>query len=142
MVKLGSCLREESPEENLEESFKLVLAETTLKPDETLVRIVAYATGRAVDFDLPVYRMSSGRWLINEKRRVYLVDEACRQYKLKDRGFAAEQTLGPQDGRIRLSPGQAFEATLSFPRLPDQTRMGVLVYGERRMLFTLWKKPQ
>lgn len=91
----------------------------------THVRLVAYVLDEAVDFDLPVYRLSAGRWLINEKGRAYLLDEQCREFKLKDRksyssSFGEQQI--PLDGRIRLSPGQAFEATLVFHRLSDQTR--------------------
>jgi hypothetical protein len=104
------------------------------------VRLVAYAMDEAVDFYLPIYRLSAGRWLINEKGRAYLLDERCREFKLKDRKMpsisSGEQRV-PLDGRIRLNPGQAFEATLVFPRLFDQTRIGALVYDGRVLPFTL-----
>jgi hypothetical protein len=110
----------------------------------TRVRLIAFARDRAVDFYLPVYRMSAGRWLINEKGRVYLLDEQCREFKLNDAKpspgsssdfFGGEKILS--DGRIRLNPGQAFEATLAFPPLPDRTRVGALVYDGRVLPFAL-----
>jgi hypothetical protein len=79
--------------------------------------------------------------LINEKGRVYLLDEQCREYKLKDRrssvGTNSSAIQAPPDGRIKLEAGQVFEATLSFPRLPDEVQMGVLVYGQRTFPFLL-----
>jgi len=36
----------------------------------TRVRLVAYSPGEAVDFYLPIYRMSAGRWSVNENGRV------------------------------------------------------------------------
>jgi hypothetical protein len=41
----------------------------------------------------------------------------------------------PPDGRIRLKPGQAFEATLFFPPFPDRTRVGALIYDGRVLPF-------
>jgi hypothetical protein len=110
--------------------------------DATRVRLVAYARYEAVDFYLPIYRMSAGRWLINEKGRVYLLDEQCRELKLNDAkpspGSSSDSLGGekiPADGRIRLKPGQAFEATLVFPPLRDRTRVGALVYDGRVLPF-------
>jgi hypothetical protein len=120
--------------------LKLAIAEVAHQPNATHVRLAGYATDEAVDFDLPAYRLSSGQWLINEKGRAYLLDERCREFKLKDRKPSSGVHGGRpvrRDARIRLSPGQAFEATLIFPRLPDQTRMGVLVYDGRVVPFTL-----
>src|SRR5215510_1328380 len=110
----------------------------------TRVRLAAYARDEAVDFYLPVYRLSAGRWLINEKGRIYLLDERCREFKLNDAkpspGSLSDFLGGekiPPDGRIRLKPGQAFEATLVFPPLPDRARVGALVYDGRVLPFTL-----
>ncbi len=109
--------------------------------DATRVRLVAYALDEAVDFHLPVYRLSAGRWLINEKGRAYLLDERCREFKLNDRKPSAGSFAGgrqvPLDGIVRLNPGQAFEVTLVFPPMPDQTRVGALVYDGRVLPFTL-----
>jgi hypothetical protein len=103
--------------------------------------LVAYASDEAVDFHLPIYRMSAGRWLINEKGRAYLLDERCREFKLNGRKPSAGSFWGgrkvPLDGLVRLNPGQAFEATLIFPPLPDQTRVGALVYEGRVLPFAL-----
>src|SRR5262249_12520027 len=101
---------------------------------ETSVRVVGYATTEAAEFDLPVYFMSRGRWLINERGRAYLLDEQCHEYKLKDR---RTEQAAPQGGHVRLKPGEACEATLSFPRLSNEVREGVLVYGTRVLSFSL-----
>jgi len=110
----------------------------------TRVRLVAYARDEAVDFYLPVYRMSAGRWLINEKGRVYLLDEQCREFRLNDAkpspGSLSDFLGGekiPPDGRIRLRPGQAFEATLIFPPWADRARVGALFYDGRVLPFAL-----
>ena len=110
----------------------------------TRVRLIAYTRDGAVDFYLPVYRMSAGRWLINEKGRVYLLNEQCRQFNLNDAkpspGSLSDFLGGekiPPDGRIRLKPGQAFEATLVFPPLPDRARVGALFYDGRVLPFAL-----
>ena len=110
----------------------------------TRVRLVAYSRDEAVDFYLPIYRMSAGRWSINEKGRVYLLDEQCREFKLNDSKPSSSSSLTfwgggqiPQGGRIRLKPGQAFETTLVFPPLPDRVRVGALVYGGRVLPFAL-----
>ena len=110
----------------------------------TLVRLVAYAPDEEVDFYLPIYRRSAGRWLINEKGRVYLLDEECRELRLNESNPSPKSSLIfwgggqiPEGGRIRLKPGQAFETTLDFPRFPDRTRVGALVYGGRVLPFAL-----
>jgi hypothetical protein len=102
------------------------------------VRLIAYARDEAVDFYVPIYRLSAGRWLINENGRAYLLDEQCREFKLngaKPSAGSLSDFLGgekvPPDGRIRLKPGQAFEVTLAFPPLPDRVRVGALVYHGR-----------
>jgi hypothetical protein len=110
----------------------------------TRVRLAAYARDEAVDFYLPVYRLSAGRWSINEKGRVYLLDERCREFKLNDSKPSQSSSLIfwgggriPEGGRIRLKPGQAFELTLVFPSMPDRTRVGALVYDGRVLPFAL-----
>src|SRR5262245_5183148 len=108
----------------------------------TRVRLIAYARDEAVDFYLPVYRMSAGRWLIKENGRAYILDEQCHEFKLngaKPSAGSLSDFLGgekiPPDGRIRLKPGQAFEVTLAFPPLPDRARVGALVYDGRVLPF-------
>src|SRR5918911_5156900 len=71
-----------APDNEAEGDLKLAIASATRQPNETSVRLVAYALDKPVEFDLPVYLMSRGRWLINEKGRAYLLDEQCREYKL------------------------------------------------------------
>ncbi len=122
----------------------LAIQSVVSETDATRVRLVAYARDEAVDFYLPVYRMSAGRWLINEKGRVYLLNEQCREFKLNDAkpspGSSSDLLGGekiPPDGRIRLKPGQAFEATLAFPPLPDRSQVGALVYDGRVLPFAL-----
>lgn len=130
LAKLRACAPTDKPEEGLE----IAIVNVTLLPDETDVRIVAQAENEAIDFDLPTYSLSRGRWLINEKGRAYLLDEQCREYKLKDRRPSAGQTL-PRTGWVRLNPGQTFEAILVFPRFLEPTRIGMMVYGGRSLSF-------
>jgi hypothetical protein len=142
LAKLRSCAPDQkAPDQKAEDGLKIAIAGVTINPNETAVRIVVYALAEDTDFDLPVYWMSRGRWLINEEGRTYLLDERCREYKLKDRRSSTTEKL-PPNGRIRLNRGQAFEAILSFPALPDQTQIGVLVYGERTIPFWLLNQPQ
>jgi hypothetical protein len=136
-AKLRSCV---PPNQKADDKLKIAIAGVTLNPDETAVKIVGYALDQDIDFDLPVYWMSRGRWLINEEGRSYLLDERCREYKLKDRRSSPAHPI-PLDGRIRLNQGQFFEATLSFPRL-SETQIGVLVYGDQTFPFWLLNQPQ
>jgi hypothetical protein len=122
--------------------LKLAIESVESAQNVTRVQMVAYARDEATDFYLPVYRMSAGRWLINEKGRAYLLDERCREFRLNDAKPSPDSPsdfLGgekiPKDGRIRLKPGQALEATLVFPPLPDRTRVGALVYDGRVLPF-------
>jgi len=110
----------------------------------TRVRLVAYAPDEAVDFYLPIYLLSAGRWSINEKGRVYLLDEQCREFRLNESKPSSRSALIfwgggqiPKGGRIRLKPGQAFVTTLAFPPFPDRTRVGALVYDGRVLPFAL-----
>jgi hypothetical protein len=136
-AKLRSC----APDLKADDKLKIAIAGVTTDQNETAVRIVAYALEEDIDFDLPVYWMSRGRWLIKEEGRAYLLDERCREYKLKGRRSSTSEKL-PPDGRIRLNRGQFIEAILSFPSLPEQSQIGVLVYGERTIPFWLLNQPQ
>ena len=127
-----------------ESAAPLAIESVVSDKNATRVRLIAYTRDGAVDFYLPVYRMSAGRWLINEKGRVYLLNEQCRQFNLNDAkpspGSLSDFLGGekiPPDGRIRLKPGQAFEATLVFPPLPDRARVGALFYDGRVLPFAL-----
>ena len=130
--KLSQCV----PTATANDKLKFAIAEITRQPSETSVRLVAYATNEPVDFYLPVYLMSRGRWLIQEQARAYLLDESCREYKLKDRKSIDGQPL-PLDGKRSLKPGEAFEVKLSFPRLSEETRLGALIYGSTVIPFSL-----
>ncbi|HEU0185984.1 MAG TPA: hypothetical protein VFS27_11760 [Blastocatellia bacterium] len=108
----------------------------------TRVRLVAYAPDEEAPFYAPIYLMSAGRWLVNEKGRVYLIDEQCRELRLNETKASPGSSLTfwrggriPEGGLIRLKRGQVFETTLSFPPFPDRTRTGALVYGERVLPF-------
>jgi hypothetical protein len=140
LAKLRSCAPENSNHAT-ESNLRLAISSIALNTNETSLRLVAFAPTEAVVFDLPVYSLSRGRWLINEKGRAYLLDERCKEYKLKDKRISAGQEVS-QDGKIKLNPGQAFEVTLSFPRLSDRTRIGVLIYGDQVLPFTLWDTAQ
>lgn len=122
----------------------LALESVVSDKNGTSVRLAAYARAEAVDFYLPVYRMSAGRWSINEKGRVYLLDEQCREFKLNDSKPSQSSSSIfwgggriPEGGRIRLKPGQVFELTLIFPSMPNRTRVGALVYDGRVLPFAL-----
>lgn len=125
-----------APDGEAEGDLKLAITSATRQPNETSVRLVAYALDKTAEFDAPVYLLSRGRWLINEKGRAYLLDEQCRQYKLKDRKSGSGKEI-PVNGRIKLESGQAFEIVLNFPQLPDDVKMGLLIYGNRVFPFSL-----
>ena len=115
--------------------WKMTVRSVARDPDATRVRVAVTPAGNApIDFALPVYRLSSGRWLIHLAGRAYLLDDECREYKLKDRKSAGEQDL-PPEGPIRLSPGQSLEAILVFPRMPDSARAAMLVYAGDKLPF-------
>ena len=130
-AKFHACIPDTQPDGNV----RLALEAIRNEPDQTSVKLIAYAVHEAVEFDVPQYSMSRGRWLINEQGRAYLRDEQCNEYKLKDR----TPTVGkiPDSGRIQLKPGEAYELTLSFPRLLEEVKAGVLVYGNWVMPFYL-----
>jgi hypothetical protein len=134
-ARFAACLPERKPEGPLH----LAVSSLKLEGEDTRVRVVAYAVGEAADFDLPQYVMSRGRWLINDRARSYLLDEGCREYRLKDR----KMTLGdvPTGGRVRLGAGESCEFTLVFPRLPDEVYHGALVYGGWTLPFYVLPEP-
>ncbi len=104
--------------------------------NDTTLKVVAYAANTPVEFPVPFYKLSAGRWLIGEKDRVYLMDEHCRSFELKDRR-PPEGKKFPQDGILRLNPGESFEMTFSFYRLKDATRFGMLVYAGKTLGFVV-----
>src|SRR5215510_9784686 len=117
-----------------ESSAPLAIESVVSDKNATRVRLIAYARDEAVDFYQPIYRLSAGRWSINEKERAYLLDEQCREIKLSDSKPSQSSSLIfwgggpiPEGGRIRLTPGQAFELPLVFPSIPDRMRVGALV---------------
>ncbi|HEY6403830.1 MAG TPA: hypothetical protein VI479_20575, partial [Blastocatellia bacterium] len=123
---------------------RLAIESVVSDRNATLVRLVAYAPDEEASFYVPFYRMSAGRWLVNEKGRIYLIDEQCRELKLNGSKASPGSSLTfwrrgriPDGGLIRLKRGQVFETTLSFPPFPDRTRIGALVYGERVLPFGL-----
>ncbi len=130
-AKFRACIPTTQPEGKVH----LALAEVRNEPNQCSVKLVAYALNEPAEFDLPQYSMSRGRWLINERWRSYLRDEQCNEYKLKER----TPTIGkvPDSGRIQLKPGEFYEVTLSYPRLPEEMKQGVLVYGDWVIPFVL-----
>ncbi|MEO6726649.1 MAG: hypothetical protein ABIP14_15280 [Blastocatellia bacterium] len=132
LSKLQAC----APGDEAEGDVRLAIASVTRQANETNVRLAAYALDMPDEVDLPTYSLSRGRWLIRETGRTYILDEQCREYKLKERKSVAGRE-SPPDGRISLAAGQVIEATLSFPALPEDVRMGVLVYGRRALPFLL-----
>lgn len=130
--RLSTCL----PKFEVPGSLRIAISQFEHRSDETRVRIVAYAVAEPAQFALPVYYMSRGRWLIDEKERSYLLDAQCRQYNLHDR-HDATGTDAPPDGRMTLKPGTSFETTLDFPPLPASTTHGVLVYGPHVIPFSI-----
>ncbi len=114
----------------------LAIASVVNAPNETTLKLVAYAANSPVEFPVPFYRLSAGRWLIGDKDRVYLMDEHCRSFDLKDRR-PPEGKKFPSEGILRLKPGESFEMTFSFYRLKDATRFGMLVYAGKTLPFII-----
>lgn len=114
----------------------LAIASVTNTQNETILKLVAYAANSPVEFPVPFYRLSAGRWLIGDKYRVYLMDEHCRSFELKDRRPPAGKTFS-QEGILRLNPGESFEMTFSFYRLKETTRFGMLVYAGKTLTFVV-----
>jgi len=132
LTKLQACLRQRTETSEAE----LAIVEIRRLPQEISVRLVAYAKDKPVEFYLPVYLMSRGRWLINERERAFLLDEYCREFRMRDRKSTNGKPL-PLDGKVMLQPGAAFEFNLSFARLPEETNLGVLIYGAKVLPFSL-----
>jgi hypothetical protein len=107
-----------------------------LEPEGTSVKLVAYALDKPAKFALPLYVMSAGRWLINNSDRTYLLDDECREYKLKDKKVSAGQKK-VEDGKVVLKPGEAFEVTLVFTPISSDVKAGALVYGGQAMRFAV-----
>lgn len=114
----------------------LAIASVTNTQNETILKLVAYAASRPAEFPVPFYKLSAGRWLIGDKYRVYLTDEHCRTFELKDRR-PPEGKKFPQEGVLRLNPGESFEMTFSFYRMKETTRFGMLVYAGKTLAFVL-----
>lgn len=104
--------------------------------NDTVLKLVAYTTNSPIEFPLPFYKLSAGRWLVGEKDRIYLMDEHCRGFELKDRRPPEGKKI-PQDGILRLNPGESFEMTFSFYRLKETTRFGMLVYAGKVLPFVV-----
>ena len=130
---LNCVPRNLSPDKRL----SLAIVSIAVADNKTSVKLVAYAPSEPVDFYLPVYLMSRGRWTIGEdQERPYLLDENCRSYKLTDRRSTANMKA-PQDGMIPLKPQSSFETILEFPALGPEVGSGVLVYDDFVVPFTL-----
>jgi hypothetical protein len=120
--QLSTCVPDLQPDGKI----RLTVLEVRNEPDRTSIQVVAQALNEPADFYVPQYLMSRGRWLIHETGRAYLRDEKCNEYKLKDRTPKIGKV--PDSGRISLKPGATYELMLSFPRLLDEMKTGVLVY--------------
>jgi hypothetical protein len=143
-ARARSCWPSNESKGDNQGGLKLAVESVVSDANATHIRLVAFARDEAVDFYLPIYRLSAGRWLINEKGRAYLLNEQCREFKLNDSKPSSTSSSIfwgggqiPEGGLIRLNPGQVFETSLVFPPLPDQTRVGALVYDGRVLPFIL-----
>jgi hypothetical protein len=114
----------------------LAINDVKRESDGTSVKLVAYAIDKPARFDLPLYIMSAGRWLINNSDRTYLLDEECREYKLKDKKVSGGQK-NIESGRVMLKPGEAFEVILVFTPISGDVNAGALVYGGQTMRFAV-----
>ena len=131
-ARFNACLPKAEPEGNL----RLAIVSVENLPDGMRIKLAAYAVGETVDFNLPVYWMSRGQWLIDERGRAYVLDGRCREYKLKDKKSTPGMTA-PIEGHLQLKPGTAFETTLIFPSLPDDSGECALVYDTHVLPFLL-----
>lgn len=132
-ARLSGCAPDPEDQQG---TLRLAVGAVERIDNSTRVRLVSYAVGGEADFALPVYLLSRGRWLVEERARVYLLDSDCREYKLKDRIDTPGEKI-PDDGRVRLKAGEARETMLLFPRLPDGVREGAIVYGKRVIPFSM-----
>ena len=121
---------------NATTDFHSRLRSIDVHENKTTVRLVAYSKSEQLDFHLPVYLMSRGRWIINDQARAYLLDEKCREYRLNGRK-STEEMPAPRDGIVQLKPNSVFETILEFPPLDDDVKAGVLVYGLHVLPFSM-----
>ena len=135
-ARLQGCLPQAPSASNASGRPRLAVVEITRQPQQVSVQLVALAGPEAMELSLPVYLLSRGRWLINERERAYLLDESCREYKLQDRKPVDGRPL-PLDGKVSLKPGEAFAFKLNFQALPAEARLGALVYGSISLPFVL-----
>lgn len=121
-------------------SARLAIRSVERLPEKTLLNLVVYAGAEPVDFSLPLYSLSRGRWLLEEPDpkeparanpdRVYLIDQDCREYRLNDVEFQQRRT---KPGKIRLAANQAVEGSIRFPPLSPSATFGILIYGRQRI---------
>jgi len=121
-------------------SARLAIRSVERLPEKTLLNLVAYAGAEPVDFLLPLYSLSRGRWLLEEPDRkepdpdnpgrVFLIDQNCREYRLNDVEFQHGRT---KPGTIRLAANHAVEGSIRFPPLSPSARFGILIYGRHRI---------
>ena len=124
-AKLKSCTPDYQPDSKIQ----LSVLEIWNEGNQTKAKAVFTAPNEAVEFYLPQYSMSRGRWLMNERWRAYLRDERCREYKLEDRTPKNNSKI-PDSGLIKLRANEKYEVTLSFAKLSEETSKGILVYGQ------------
>ena len=125
-----------APRTETEGKLSLAVRSIEVVENKTVVRLVAYSRSEPLDFHLPVYLMSRGRWLINDQARAYLLDEKCREYRLNGRK-STEEMPAPRDGIVQLKPRSVFETILEFPPLDDDVSAGVLVYDQHVIPFSM-----
>ena len=121
-------------------SARLAIRSVERLPEKTLLNLVVYAGAEPVEFSLPLYSLSRGRWLLEEPDpkeqardnpdRVYLVDQDCREYRLNDVEFQQRRT---KPGIIRLAANHAVEGSIRFPPLSPSATFGILIYGRHRI---------
>lgn len=121
-------------------SARLAIRSVERLPEKTILNLVVYAGAEPVDFSLPLYSLSRGRWLLEEPDpkeparanpdRVYLIDQDCREYRLNDVEFQQRRT---KPGKIRLAANQAVEGSIRFPPLSPSATFGILIYGRQRI---------
>ena len=124
-AKLKSC----TPDYHPDSKIQLSVSEIWNEGNQTKVRVAFLAPPEAVEFYLPQYSMSRGRWLMNERWRAYIRDEYCKEYKLQDRTSQSSGKI-PDNGLIKLKANEKYEVILSFAKLSGESKKGVLVYGQ------------
>ena len=130
--RILACIPGTQPESRV----SLAITSIDVLENKTTVHLLAYSKSEQLDFHLPVYLMSRGRWMINDQARAYLLDEKCREYRLNGRK-STEEMPAPRDGIVQLKPNSVFETILEFPPLDDDVKAGVLVYGLHVIPFSM-----